>query len=247
MLEDGYGLTERVTAIPTGIDLAPYNAADGDAVRQEMGWEDDTVLISVGRLAAEKNMAVLLEAAGNVMESYPQLRVVLVGDGPDKDKLMDLADDLGIAGRVEFTGSLPFERIPGLLKAADLFGFASVTETQGMVTMEALAAGLPVAAVEAAGTRDVVTDGVDGILTDNDPAALAEGIRSILEHPERARTFREAAARKAESFDIDYLATRMVDVYRQAIEDRNAGRKISLNKPRLLHIDWKLFPGLTEN
>jgi glycosyltransferase involved in cell wall biosynthesis len=212
-----------------------------------MGWGEDTVLISVGRLAAEKNMAVLLEGAAIVMGNDPRLRVVLVGDGPDKSKLMELARDLGIADRVEFPGMVSFDRIPGLLKAADLFGFASITETQGMVTMEALAAGLPVAAVEAAGTRDVVTDGVDGILADNDPAALAEAIASILEHPERAKSFREAAARKSESFDLDYLATRMVEVYRQAIEDRDAGRKITLNKPKLINIDWKLFPGLSEN
>jgi glycosyltransferase involved in cell wall biosynthesis len=247
VLEEGYGLTERVTAIPTGIDTEPYISADREAVRQEMGWGDDTVLITVGRLAAEKNMTVLLDAAAQVIETFPQLRVVLVGDGQDKSKLEEHAAELGIANRVEFTGSVPFERIPGLLKAADVFGFASVTETQGMVTMEALAAGLPVAAVEASGTRDVITDGVDGILTENDPAALAGAIRSILEDPDRVRSFREAALRKAESFDIDYLATRVVDVYRQAIEDQKAGRKISLDIPKLINIDWKLFPGLSEN
>jgi glycosyltransferase involved in cell wall biosynthesis len=212
-----------------------------------MGWGDDTVLISVGRLAAEKNMSVLLQAAALAAMDHPKLRVVIVGDGPDREKLEDLAAELGIADRVEFPGRLPFDRIPALLKAADLFGFASVTETQGMVTMEALAAGLPVAAVEAAGTRDVITDGIDGILTDNDPAALAVAIRTILEDPDRSQTFRTAATRKAESFDIDYLTSRMVDVYRQAIEDRKAGRKISLNKPKLINIDWKLFPGLSES
>jgi glycosyltransferase involved in cell wall biosynthesis len=247
VLEEGYGMTERVTAIPTGIDLAPYEKSDRAAIRKELGWGDETVLISVGRLAAEKNISVLLTAAARVIATHPSLRVVLVGDGPDRSKLEDLAAQLGIAERVDFLGRLPFDRIPELLKAADVFGFASITETQGMVTMEALAAGLPVAAVEAGGTRDVVTDGVDGILTENDPEALAGAILSIIENPEKAEAFREAARRKARTFDIAYLAQRAVDVYRKAIEDQKAGRRISLTKPKLIHIDWKLFPGLTEN
>lgn len=247
VLEEGYGMTDRVTAIPTGIDLAPYEKSDRAAIRKELGWEEETVLISVGRLAVEKNISVLLAAAARVIETHPALRVVLVGDGPDRSKLQDQAGQLGIAERVDFLGRLPFDKIPDLLKAADVFGFASVTETQGMVTMEALAAGLPVAAVEAAGTRDVVTDGVEGVLTENDPEALAAAIKSIIENDEQAAAFREAARRKARTFDIGFLAQRTVDVYRRAIEDRKAGRRISLKKPKLINIDWKLFPGLSEN
>jgi glycosyltransferase involved in cell wall biosynthesis len=92
----------------------------------------------------------------------------------------------------------------------------------------------------------VVTDGVDGILTENDPEALAGAIKSIIENPEKAEAFREAARRKAETFDIGFLAQRAVDVYRKAMEDQKAGRRISLTIPKLFNIDWKLFPGLTE-
>lgn len=247
VLSDGFGLTEQVTVIPTGIELKPYEEADGEAVRREMGWGDDIVLISVGRLAQEKNMQVLLEAAALAMERHPNLRLVLVGDGPDRSRLEHLAGDLGIAERVELEGRLPFDKVPALLKAADIFCFASVTETQGMVTAEALAAGLPVAAVEASGTRETVTDGVEGFLTENNPQALADAICRIIENPEGARAFREAAIRKAKTFDIDFQAARMVEVYSRAIDDRKSGRRISLTKPRLINIDWKLFQGLSEN
>lgn len=245
ILERGYGLEDRVTVIPTGIELAPYRSADREEARKKYHWgSNDRVLISVGRLAPEKNIEMLLVAAARAMDRHKNLRLVLVGDGPSRQDLGAQARRLGISERVRFIGRVPFEEIPVLLKAADIFGFASITETQGLVTMEALAAGLPVAAVNATGTRDVVTDGLDGILTENDPVALAEAICRIIDQPEAMVAFREAAERKAAQFDLNYLAQKMVGVYSQAMEDRKAGRKVDLIKPKLFNIDWKLFPTL---
>jgi len=148
-----YGLAERYTVIPTGTNLEPFLRADGRALRQEKGWQDETVLISVGRLAPEKNWDILLQAFAKACVQHPDLRLVLIGDGSGRDSLQQLAAQLGIAERVTFTGALPFEEIPRYMKAADVFSFASVTETQGLVTIEAMAAGLPVVAVDGSGTR----------------------------------------------------------------------------------------------
>ena len=247
VLSEGYGLNEQVSVIPTGIELEPYFKANGARMRRRLGWGNDRVLITVGRLAPEKNLNTLLQAAAIAMEHHPDLRLVMVGDGPSRKELKKLAIELGIAERVDFHGKVQFDDIPALLKGADLFGFASVTETQGMVTMEALAAGLPVAAVDASGTCDVVTDGSDGILSENDPESLARAFCTILDSPELYNSFREAAGRKAISFDIQYLASKMVDVYTEAIEDRKAGRKVSLTKPKLFPIDWRIFSSLSNN
>lgn len=247
ILEEGYGLTEHVTVIPTGIDLAPYSKGDRWAERHRRGWGDEPVLISVGRLAPEKNMETLIRAAAEVITFYPDLRVVLVGDGPSRADLEDLTHDLRIAHRVEFLGKVEFDQIPALLQAADLFGFASVTETQGLVTMEALAAGLPVAAVDASGTRDVVVNGITGVLTDQSSHALARGMLSLLDHPGRMAAFHQEAIQHARLFDIHYLANRMVELYAAAIEDRRAGRRVQLQKPRLFNIDWKFFPTLSSD
>ncbi|MCG2786602.1 MAG: glycosyltransferase [Anaerolineae bacterium] len=86
--------------------------------------------------------------------------------------------------------------LPAYLKAADLFGFASTTETQGLVTMEALAAGLPVVAVDASGTRDILTDGEQGFLVPNSADALAASINRLLESPDRLEKFKENALAK---------------------------------------------------
>ena len=103
---------------------------------------------------------------------------------------------MGIAEHVTFTGALPFEEVPAYLKAADIFSFASVTETQGLVTIEAMAAGLPVVAVDGSGTRDIVEHGKQGFLVENDADALAKGINKLLSDPQQMKRFSNNALKK---------------------------------------------------
>jgi 1,2-diacylglycerol 3-alpha-glucosyltransferase len=242
LVEHDYGLIERVTIIPTGLDLAPYKKADGEPVRAEQGWNDDLVMISVGRLAAEKNWPVLLEAAAIVLKTNPNLRVVLIGSGPERDSLEEFVDELGISPRVDFMGTVPFEEIPAYLKAADFFGFASVSETQGLVSLEALSAGLPVVAVDATGTKDVVEDGVVGLLTEDDPHALAGAIKRILDEPDLLARFKSNAMNVAAEYDILKQAKKLVDVYRIAQADQKAGKLVKLVKPEPHHDNKKSRP-----
>jgi 1,2-diacylglycerol 3-alpha-glucosyltransferase len=223
-----YGLAERYTVIPTGTDLEPFLRADGRALRQEKGWQDETVLISVGRLAPEKNWDTLLQAFAKAYGQHPNLRLVLIGDGSGRDSLQQLAAQLGIAERVTFTGALPFEEIPRYMKAADIFSFASVTETQGLVTIEAMAAGLPVVAVDGSGTRDIIEHGKEGFLVKNDADALAKGINKLLSDPQRIKRFSTQALQKAKTFDINLLGNQMLTVYEQAIEDKKNEQFVTL-------------------
>lgn len=227
ILSEEYGVSEQVTAIPTGIDLEPYQQADGQAVRQARGWAGDTVLISVGRLAKEKNWHMLLEAVARAIGKREHTRLVVIGDGEERQALEDHATDLNIADKVEFIGIIPFADIPGYLKAADLFCFASLTETQGLVTMEAMAAGLPVVAVDASGTRDVVEDGAQGFLTLNDPEALARAIEHMVRDKALRERCRASAWEKAQTFEMKHQAEKLVEVYHQAIADKQAGRLVS--------------------
>jgi len=227
-----YGLRDRYTVIPTGIDLEPYTTAEGNELRTSNNWQDDKVIISIGRLAEEKNWATLLQAVAKVCREHPDLRLVLVGYGPDKAALQQLAVELGISERVTFTGKLPFSDVVNYLKAADLFGFTSVTETQGLVTLEAMAAGLPVVAVDASGTRDIVDDGVQGFLVPNDADALAASIKQLVESPEKMRSFSIKSLEKARAFDIKNLAKDLVHVYEQAIQDKRNEQHVSLEAAR---------------
>ena len=223
-----YGLRGGYTVIPTGMDLQPFNQADGKKLRSKMGWDEEKVLISTGRFAKEKNWPVFLQAAQKVHQKHPDLRVVLIGDGPEKEALENLVTELDIAKQVTFTGKLPFSEVISYLKAADVFGFASVTETQGLVTMEAMAAGLPVAAVDASGTRDIVEDGKQGYLVPNDAGALAESIIRLFDTPSQMDTFRKNSFRKAKTFDIKKCTEQLVEVYEQAIQDKANGQYVEL-------------------
>ena len=230
-LVNNYGLKNNFTVIPTGVDLEAYRTASGEKIRKKRRWEKDIVMISIGRLAPEKNWPTLLHAAALVIKDIPQFRFVLIGDGTDRKSLEELAKELGIQKRVTFTGSLSFTETPSYMKAANLFGFASITETQGLATLEAMAAGLPVVAVEASGTRDILKHGQQGYLVENNPEALAAAIKRLLSNPERMQKFAQAAYKKAQSFNIENLTGKLLDVYEQAIRDKKKNRYVTVVPP----------------
>lgn len=230
IVQNTYGLESQYTVIPTGIDLEAYQNGNGNAIRDQHGWADDTVMVSVGRLAKEKNWAFFLEAAQKSMQQQPRLRVALLGDGPDRKRLESHARELGIADRVDFVGDVPFAQIPAYLQAADFFGFASTTETQGLVTLEALAAGLPVVAVDAAGTRDIVQHDIQGLLVEKDTAAFTQAINQLLTDREMFARFQQAAKQRADEFEIHKMATKLLDVYAQAKEKKQAGRFVQVQE-----------------
>jgi glycosyltransferase involved in cell wall biosynthesis len=223
-----YGLKSNFTVIPTGIDLETYRSASGEKIRHKRHWEKDIVMISVGRLAPEKNWTVLLNAVALALKDFPQLRLALIGDGQERKNLEALTKELGIQKRVTFLGQLSFSEIPAYMKAANLFGFASITETQGLATLEAMAASLPVVAVDASGTRDILKNGQQGYLVENNPEALAAGIKKLLLNPERMQKFADAALKKAQSFNIELLTKKLLTVYEQAIHDKKKNRFVEV-------------------
>jgi glycosyltransferase involved in cell wall biosynthesis len=155
---------------------------------------------------------------------------------------------LGVNDKINLPGLVPFEEIPEYLAAADLFSFASISETQGLVTMEAMAAGLPVVAVDASGTSDVVRDGKDGLLTENDPKDLAQAIVRVLQDNELRESLKAAALDKVESFDIKRQSAQMVAVYEKAIDAHRNGRLIQVDKRKpLLEGKWYEILGLDHN
>lgn len=238
------GVTGPITTVPTGIDAEPYRNADGQPIREKHGWgPDDIVLISVGRLAKEKSFDVLIDAAAKVMRDRPNVKLVIIGGGSEQKELEKQASALGIGDRVLFTGIVPYEAVPGYLKAANIFCFASTSETQGLVTMEAMAADLPVVAVDATGTRDIVEDGKDGLLTENSAAALAAGIERVVDNTDLRQTFVDNARAKIEWYDSKRQAQRMLDVYAHAKEEKRLGRSIKVERKPLLDLLTSLISG----
>jgi len=226
VLEQQYAYDHPTSVVPTGIDLGPYEIADGLARRKELGWGDEKIIISVGRLGSEKNWLLLVKAFALVFKQHPDARLAIIGDGPEKKPLRKLCKELNITEQVEFLGKLPFDLIPATLKAADMFAFASTTETQGLVTLEAMAAGLPIVAVDAIGTRDVVDHEKDGFLAGNDPVELANAMNHLLENQEVFEHYKHTAKQKSRSLEFTLQAKKLTDVYENVIKVKNQHRKI---------------------
>lgn len=230
ILFEEYGFSEQITTIPTGVDLALFNLEIKKAQRKKRQWGDEIILISAGRLAIEKNWDTLMEAAALVMGKIPNLRLVLLGDGMERRKLNKKARSLGISEKVEMAGGVDLDAVSNYLVAADVFCFASVAEAQGLVTLEAMAAGLPVAAVDGSGTRDILEDGVQGFMTDNDPLSLSQGIEKLVTDQELRLKMGMAARKRAGEFDILNQARKLLDVYAQAQESARAGKLIHCDR-----------------
>ncbi len=211
---------ERVHVIPTGVDVAALRALAAVDPRPGAGWPDDAIVVaSLGRLAPEKSPMTVLDGLAVASTMSPRLRLLVIGGGPSEQELRRRAERSDLAGRVAFTGGLARPDALARLAGADLFAFASRTETQGLVLAEALAAGLPAIAVDGPGVRDSVRDGIDGVVV---PATPAEGLVDRLgaalssladDEPRRARMAERAGA-DADRFAVERRVDETLELYR---------------------------------
>jgi glycosyltransferase involved in cell wall biosynthesis len=218
MLIDDYDIEQGVSTVPTPVDLRKFRDLNPDKVRERFGFHEEEVLLFVGRLATEKGLDMLVDAFTLIQALRPGTRLLLVGRGPFEGELKDRFENLGLSEFVIFAGPVPFEDIPDYYAAADLFVFPSTTETQGMVIIEAMAAGLPVIAVRAPGSIDVLNKG-GGILTDNKPAALAWGVVGVLADPEKKMELKEQGQRAVERYSISDATEQMLGAYEAALDN----------------------------
>jgi glycosyltransferase involved in cell wall biosynthesis len=212
-----------VRSIPTGVDVAAIRALPRRNVRNAAGWPAEAVVVaSLGRLAPEKSVELLVDAFALAAGVDPDMRLLLVGGGPSEAALRDRATRPDLAGRLHLSGQLPRREAISLIRGADLFAFASRTETQGLVLAEALAAGLPVVAIDGPGVRDSVRDGVDGVVVPAEPAGeravrLAGAIGALAADATRREALAAAADSGAERFEAARRVEEIVALYREVL------------------------------
>ena len=209
------GVGASVEVIPTGVDVASFRPGDPVAARRALALAAaDPVLLYVGRLDREKSVERLLLAFAHVQGTVPHARLVLVGHGTETARLQALARTLPAAGRIAFLPARPHADLPVCYQAADVFLFASETETQGLVLAEAAACGVPVVSVTGPGCDEVVRDGETGLLTKAEPPALAEAAISLLVDGQRRRRMGRRAREIAErDFDVRLQIDHTVALY----------------------------------
>jgi 1,2-diacylglycerol 3-alpha-glucosyltransferase len=193
------GVPAPVAVVPTGVALQRFRPGDHRAARERIGLPAGVpICLYVGRLDREKSVERVLDAFALIADALPDARLVLVGQGSHAAALARRAREGPAAARIRFVGGRDPAELPPYYQAADLFLFASETETQGLVLAEAHACGLPAVAVRASGVEEVVRDGETGVLTKADAAEMADAAISLLLDPDRRRAMGEAARRVAE-------------------------------------------------
>jgi len=214
-----YGVTAPMHVIPTGIPLADFSGGDGARFRMRLGVAAGTpLLLFVGRVAHEKNIGFLLRALQLARQQVPALEMVIAGEGPAESSLRRETAQLGLEARVHFVGYL--DRKGALLDcyaAADAFVFASRTETQGLVLLEAMAVGLPVVSTAVMGTRDIVGPRRGALVPEDDERAFAGEIVRLIGDPALRAALSGEAREYAREWHADALARRMAALYAEVI------------------------------
>jgi len=206
--------------VPYGVDVKAFHPrASAEATRQRYGIAPrERLVLTVQRLYPRKGVATFLEAAAIVGRELTDVRFVIVGDGPERPALERRAGELGIDGRVVFTGAIANASLPELYAAAEVFAFHTLHEGLGIVLLEALASGCPVVTTTAGGTVDIVRPGETGLLVPpGDAPALARAVVRVLRNGSLAAELRARARHAAETeFDWDVVAGRYLDVFEAA-------------------------------
>jgi glycosyltransferase involved in cell wall biosynthesis len=226
VLEDHFGLVAPVDIIPNGLDLTPYKNKAQPVDRSTFGFtKDDVISIYVGRLSPEKNISLLLRAFYGVAMTYDRVRLLLVGEGPERDNLESLVRHMNIQDKVFFTGLVEYKEIPSYLFASDIFVTPSSAETFGLSTVEAMAAGLPALGINAPGSGDINEDGITGLITADDLAVFtAKLVRLSTDHQLR-RTMGKNAALASEKYDIQTTSSTILQHYHRLIESTKKRKK----------------------
>lgn len=207
-----------IEVVPSGVDTACFANGDGRGVRLEYGiGEDVCVFGHTGRLAREKNLPFLTESVCRALTEHDQAHFLVVGDGDAAEEMRCIAQAHAVEKRVHFTGSLHGQALIDAYHAMDVFAFASHSETQGMVIVEAMAAGLPVVAIRAPGVTEVIHDGRNGrLLEDDDVEAMAATLLTLCE-PACREPMGQWARFMAVDYDEQHCAERCLTLYRGVI------------------------------
>jgi 1,2-diacylglycerol 3-alpha-glucosyltransferase len=217
----GYGVSVPATVIPTGIEPGEFRRSSGRRFRERHGiGHDRPVLVYVGRVAYEKNIGFLLEVLCAVREQIDDALLVIAGEGPARGALRARSRRLGIEQSIRFTDYLPRgEALWDCFCAGDVFVFASCTETQGLVLLEAMALGVPVVSTAVMGTRDIVAPGRGAIVAEPGTEDFARKVVMLLRDQALRTRLGEEAQDYVKQWSATRAASRMAAFYREVVAE----------------------------
>ena len=218
----GYGVKAEAEVIPTGLQDHSFVPGDGAGFRRRYHIPAERpVMLYVGRVAHEKNIGFLLRMALQVKHARPDVLLVIAGEGPAMERLRRESDALGLQDNLLFIGYLDRKtQLNDCYRMADVFVFASTTETQGLVLLEAMAQGTPVVAVAEMGTRSILAEGRGAHIAPLEEAGFAQKVVALLNDAGARKALGEEASRHALGWSSRQMAARMLAFYQQVMASR---------------------------
>lgn len=214
-----WGVTnEKMFPVATGVETDEFENFDKETVRKKYAiGKDETVLFLVARLTIEKNVEFIFRALKNILKEK-KVRLLVAGDGYLAPKLRKFCVDSGIADNVFFCGVVGRSEIKNYYAAADIFVYASQSETQGMVMSEAMYMGLPIVAVAATGASSLVLNNGNGFLVEENEKEFADAVLKLVSNKDLRQKFRETSAKIARlQFTAEVCAEKMLEVYEECL------------------------------
>jgi glycosyltransferase involved in cell wall biosynthesis len=242
------GIKVPIHVIATGVDARIFGQQDNGYFRKKLHIPSDAFVIGhVGRLASEKNLDFLAEAVARFLTLHPDACFLIAGAGPSEKQIRTIFRHYGLWSRVYLLGVLDMEEIVKAYHAMDVFVFSSHSETQGIVLIEAMAAGTPVVALDAPGVREVVMDRRNGRLL------MAEDLNTFVSaldwiygmHPEDKENLKQEIVKTVQKFSMPQLASKLIDLYQSLVHSKPGFKNIdtgsSASARRRIEKEWEIL------
>jgi len=217
-----YGITRPVYTLPFGIDEEEFSHEFRWNLGKELNLQTKDLLLYVGRLGMEKNIDFLLRAFKQLLSLRPGAQLIIAGDGPQREFLERLTASLGIVSSVHFIGVIRRRRDLVDLYRQALFVFASKTETQGLVLMEAMMAGAAVVAIGVMGPRDIIISGETGILVGEDENEFAQACNRLLQNNTERKRIGMAAHEWVRTQTSRVSTRKLLAIYSRCMDEKPA-------------------------
>lgn len=212
-----------IYVIPTGIDIVPFKRSnftdkDRNTLKESLGIKlDEKVILFLGRVANEKSIDVIMDSMPSIFEEYPNYKFLIVGDGPSKKDLEEQAKELNIQSNVIFTGKVPWNEVAKYYNIGDVFVNASITETQGLTFIEAMAAEIPIVAKYAPNLSEFIHTNENGILVKKN-SDFKDAIIKVLNDDTLRNTLISGGNETAKEYSIEVFGDKLEMLYTEIIE-----------------------------
>lgn len=231
-----YGVRTPIRTIENGVQLEPFHQPPKPYRKQDFAIPDTAVVVMyVGRLAPEKSVDRLIEQFAIAADVAPDLHLMLVGGGVSQERLQGQAHEVGLSDRIHFTGTVAVDEVPNYMAMADFFATASVTEVHPLTLIEAMAAGLPVAAIASPGVVDIVQSGQTGLVTNRPDGGLAAAMVGLALNEAQRRAMGQAAYQTSQRYDIGHTVNLTKELYEQLYQERPDLRRKQPHGRRILY------------